>query len=100
MAIAAHWKTPASNSMEHTTFHPVLRLCTPPAIITIDETMAQSSMTMSNDMRKLTVRHMLQKYSSFMQSVCSGKGVHLPVMVEQRLCRPMEYSRLSFCEEC
>jgi len=98
MAMPAHCTMPLNSSTEQTIFHPVLLRCTPPAIITMKETRAQSSATTSREIKKPTVFHMLQKYGSFRQSSVRGNGTHLPVRVEQRLWSPMENSRLSFCQ--
>jgi hypothetical protein len=58
-----------------------------------NEVIAQSSTTTPNDVRKPTVRHMLQNDGSFVQSLVRGKGTQVPVTAEQRLWRPYEYSR-------
>lgn len=63
-------------------------------MMTIKDTMAQSSTTTPKEVRKPTVRHMLQKDGSFVQSLILGKGTQVPVTAEQRLWRPYEYSRL------
>jgi hypothetical protein len=69
---------------------------TPPAITTAKETSVQSSRTTSKEMRKPTVRHMLQKYLSLVHVSSFGNGVQVPVTLEQRLWRPMEILRSSF----
>jgi hypothetical protein len=74
--------------------HPAVLRCTPPAIITPNETSVQSSMTTSKEMRKPTVLHMLQKYLSLRHVSSFGKGVQVPAT--QRLWRPREILRSSF----
>lgn len=63
-------------------------------MITMKETSVHSSTTTEKEIRKPTVRHMLQKDGSFAQSLARGKGSQVSVMAEQRLWRPYEYCRL------
>jgi hypothetical protein len=60
-------------------------------MMTTKDTKAQSSTTTPKLVRKPTVRHILQKPGSFVQSLMRGKGTQVPA--EQRECRPYEYSR-------
>jgi hypothetical protein len=62
-------------------------------MMTTKDTKAQSSTTTPKLVRKPTVRHILQKLGSFVQSLMRGKGTQVPVTAEQRECRPYEYSR-------
>jgi hypothetical protein len=97
MAMPAHCTTALVSSTPVATCHPAARRCTPPPTITTKDTSVHSSMTTAKEMRKPTVRHMLQKDGSFVQSDVRGKGTHLPVTAEQRLWSPYEYSRLPSC---
>ena len=91
MAMATHWATPESSSRPHTTFQPVARRWTPPRMMTTKETSVHSSSTTAKDMKKPTVRHMLQKaHLSPTQSCARGTRTHVPVTVEQRRERPYE----------
>jgi hypothetical protein len=54
-------------------------------MMTMNETSVHSSTMTDSEIRKPTVRHMLQKDGSLAQSLVLGKGVQLPVTVEQRL---------------
>jgi hypothetical protein len=89
----AHCTKALKDSTPTATIHPCARLCTPPLMITTKDTRAQSSTTTPKLVRKPTVRHILQKLGSFVQSLMRGKGTHVPVTAEQRECRPYEYSR-------
>ena len=88
MAIPAHCTTALNASTPAATCQPAALLCTPPAMITTKETSVHSSTTTPNEMRKPTVRHILQKDGSLVQSLVRGKGTQVPVTAEQRLWRP------------
>ena len=75
------------------TCQPAALRWTPPEMMTMKETMAQSSTTTPNDVRKPTVRHMLQNEGSFVQSLDLGNETQVPVTAEQRVWRPYEYWR-------
>lgn len=92
----AHCTTALNSSTPDATCQPATRLCTPPPIMTTKDTSVHSSTTTANEMRKPTVRHMLQKEGSLVQSLVLGKGTQVPVTAEQRLWRPYEYSRSPF----
>jgi hypothetical protein len=97
IAIPAHCTTAPNNSTPAATCHPATLRCTPPAIMTMNETSVHSSTTTEKEIRKPTVRHMLQKDGSFAQSLACGKGSQVFVMAEQRLWSPYEYCRLPLC---
>lgn len=88
MAMAAHWTMALKESTPTATCHPAALRCTPPEMMTMKETSAQSSTTTPKDVKKPTVRHMLQKDGSFAQSLDLGNGTQVPVTAEQRVCRP------------
>jgi len=94
MAMPAHWTMALKERTPTATCQPAARRWTPPEMMTMKETMAHSSTTTPKEVRKPTVRHMLQKDGSFAQSLILGKGTQVPVTAEQRLWRPYEYSRL------
>jgi hypothetical protein len=94
----AHWTTALKSNTPDATCQPAVRLWTPPPTMTTKETRVHSSMTTAKEMRKPTVRHMLQKDGSFSQSLVRGKGTQVPEIAEQRLWRPYEYLRSpSYC---
>ena len=93
MAMAAHCTIALKDRTPTATCQPAALRCTPPEMMTMKETMAHSSTTTPNEVKKPTVLHMLQKEGSLVQSVDLGKGTQVPVTAEQRLWRPYEYSR-------
>jgi hypothetical protein len=68
--------------------------------MTTKETRVQSSMTTAKEIKKPTVRHMLQKDGSLVQSLVLGNGTQVPSTTEQRLWRPYEYLRSPSCVLC
>lgn len=54
-------------------------------MMTTNETSVHSSVTTAKEIKKPTVRHMLQKDGSLLQSLSLGKGTQVPVTAEQRL---------------
>lgn len=84
IAMPAHWTKALNSNTEDTMPHPCTLRCTPPAKMTMNETSVHNSTTTPNEVRKPTVRHMLQKDASFVQSLSRGKGMHVPVSAEQR----------------
>jgi hypothetical protein len=101
IAMPAHCTMAANTSTPDATCQPAARLCTPPPTMTTKETSVHSSVTTAKEMRKPTVRHMLQKEASLSQSLSRGKGSQtvwpLPSFSEQRLCRPYEILRSPSC---
>lgn len=70
-------------------FHPLSRIALPLTRITMYATMHASSAIKLKFSKKPVLLHILQKYlSSPLQSSYCGKGLHSPVIDEQRLCRP------------
>ena len=65
--------------------------------MTTKDTSVQSSMTTAKEIKKPTVRHILQKEGSFSQSDVLGKGTQVPSTAEQREWRPYDHSRLPSC---
>jgi hypothetical protein len=96
IAIPAHCTTALKSSTPDTTCHPAALLCTPPPTMTAKETSVQSSATTAKEIKKPTVRHMLQKAGCLPHSDVLGKGSQAPVSAEQRVWRPYENLRSPF----
>lgn len=76
MAMPMHCTKAENSSKPLTICHPAALRCTPPAMITTKETSVHSSMTTSNEMKKPTVLHILQKVSSVRHCSLLGKATY------------------------
>lgn len=88
IAMPAHCTTALKTRTPDATCQPAARLCTPPPTMTMKETRVQSSMTTAKEIKKPTVRHILQKDGSLTQSDSLGNGTQVLSSAEQRLWRP------------
>jgi hypothetical protein len=100
MVIPTHCTSPLKTKSEATIFHPALLRCTPPEMMTPKLTRVASSTTTEKSIRKPTVLQRLQNvFLPAMHHASCGKDVHVAVPPVQRLWRPRDISRLSFCGE-